>query len=313
MRPSYKTVDSYIGNLREIFHANGRDGEWDRRLRLGSPAADKFVKDYLRLVTAEQLQARVTPKQATPFFVDKRARLAEHLQRSLEKAKTNIKRFTVALDQAYFKEAFFSGDRPGDLGQVKTPEILRFPNDDGFLFNHVRGKTLRDGDQNVFGIRRNTQTAICPIRGIELYMDVARQISIILTTSYLFRPTTTDNGVRDAPLSTDTAETRLKFYLRGMKADDSETLHGLRSGCSITLVLTGADISEIIKHVDWARRHTSLYYLQLARLLNPSGASARLAETSVDEVATPWKDTNQLKQFVCAFPADNSRKRAHPV
>ena len=171
---SYKTVDSYIGKLRSIFHTNGRDGEWDRRLGLGNPAADKLVKDYLRLVTAEKLQARVTPKQATPFFVDKLTRLAEHLQRSLGSAKSNIE----------FKTAFFSGDRPGDLGQVKRSEILRFPNDDGFLFNHIWRKTLRDGDQNVLEIRRNPQTAICPIRGIEMYMDVARQIGINLTTSY---------------------------------------------------------------------------------------------------------------------------------
>ena len=27
-----------------------------------------MLKDYLRLVTAEQLQARIIPKQATPFF-----------------------------------------------------------------------------------------------------------------------------------------------------------------------------------------------------------------------------------------------------
>ena len=50
---SYKTIDSYIGKLRAIFHAIGRDGEWDRRLGLGNPAADKSVKDYPRLVTAE--------------------------------------------------------------------------------------------------------------------------------------------------------------------------------------------------------------------------------------------------------------------
>ena len=114
------------------------------------------------------------PKQATPFYVDKLTRLAEHLQRSLGNAKSNIGRFIVARDQAYFKTAFFSGDRPGDLGQVKTQEILRFPND-GFLFNHIWGKTLRDGDQNVFGTRRNPQTAICPIRVIELCMDVAKR------------------------------------------------------------------------------------------------------------------------------------------
>ena len=69
----------------------------------------------------------------------------------------------------YFKTVFFSGDRPGDLGQVKVAEILRFPNDDGFLFTHIWGKTLRDGDQIVFGIRRNPQSVICPIRGIACF------------------------------------------------------------------------------------------------------------------------------------------------
>lgn len=66
LRLSYNTVDSYIGKLRSIFLAIGRDGEWDRRLGLGNSAADKSVKDYLRVVTAEQLQATITPKQATP-------------------------------------------------------------------------------------------------------------------------------------------------------------------------------------------------------------------------------------------------------
>jgi hypothetical protein len=70
LRLSYKTVDSYIGKLRSILSAKGRDGEWDRRLRLGNPAADRLLKDYLHLVSAEQLQAsRVTPKQATPFLL----------------------------------------------------------------------------------------------------------------------------------------------------------------------------------------------------------------------------------------------------
>ena len=76
---SYKTVDSYIGKLRAILHSIGRDGEWDKRQGLGNPASDKSVKDFLRLVTAEQLQARVTPKQATPFFVDKLTQLCSHL------------------------------------------------------------------------------------------------------------------------------------------------------------------------------------------------------------------------------------------
>ena len=95
---------------------------------LGNLAADKSVKDYFRLVTAEQLQARITPKQATPFFVDKLTQLSLFLDRQLGEADTPLQKFIIARDQAYFKTACFSGD----LGQVKVPEILRFPNDDGF-------------------------------------------------------------------------------------------------------------------------------------------------------------------------------------
>ena len=139
LRLSYKTVDFYIGKLRSIFHSIGRDGEWDKRLGLGNPASDKLVKDYLRLVTAEQLQALVTPKQATPFFVDKLTQLSKYLEGELARSKSKLDRFIIVRDQAYFKLAFFSGDHPGDLGQVKVPEILRFSNDDGFLFNHIWG------------------------------------------------------------------------------------------------------------------------------------------------------------------------------
>ena len=46
------------------------------------------VDQTLPKVGAEQQQARVTPKQATPFFVSKLTRLAKHLQTGLHTAKT---------------------------------------------------------------------------------------------------------------------------------------------------------------------------------------------------------------------------------
>ena len=279
LRLSYKTVDSYIGKLRLIFQSIGRDGEWDKRLSLGNPASDKLVKDYLRLVTAEQLQARITPKQATPFFMDKLTHLSKYLEGELTRAKTKLDRFIIACDQAYFKLAFFSGDSSGDLGQVKVPEILRFPNDDGLLFNHVWGKTLWDGDSNVFGVRRNPQSVICPVKGIEQYMyvELARELGVDLTKGYV-SPTTSNNGVQDSPFSSSAAHACLKVYL------------------------TGADLSEIMEHVGWARRHTALYYIQLTKVLN-------LAASSAENVVAPWQDVNQLKRFVCAFPANEHRTR----
>ena len=40
----------------------------------------------------------------------------------------------------FFKTLFFSADRGSGLGCVKIAEIMRFPKDDGFLFNHVFGQ-----------------------------------------------------------------------------------------------------------------------------------------------------------------------------
>ena len=208
------------------------------------------VKDYLRLVTAEQLQARVTPKQASPLFVDKLAELSGHIDRNLRSLNiTPTQRFILARDQACFKAVSFSGDRPGNIGQVKVPEILRSPNDDGFLFNHVWGKTLRDGHDNVFGIKRNPQAKICPVQGIEHYRAVAEQQRMGLTRGFLFRPTTSQGGVLDAPFTSTAAEARLTEYLQEMGSEDGETLRGFRAGCVITLALSGAELSEIMDHV----------------------------------------------------------------
>ena len=246
--------------------------------------------------------------------MDELSQLSAHIDRNLQSTTiTPTQRFILTRDQAYFKAVFFRGDRPGDMGQVKVPEILRFPTDDGFLFNHVWGKTLRDGDSNVFGIKRNPQSRICPVQGIEQYMEVVQQLKIDLTRGYLFRPTTPQRGVLDAPFNSTTAEACLKVYLKEMGSDNGENLHGFTAGCAITLALSGAELSEIMDNVGWTRRHTALYYLQLAKILNPAGASARLSAVDVPSVSSEWQNINNLKHFICAFPSDAPAKRLLPV
>ena len=77
------------------------------------------------------------------------------------------------------------------------------------------------------------------MKGIEQYVELGRELGVDLTKRYLFRPTTSNNGVQDSPFSYSAADTRLKVYLKQMKADDGETLHGFRSGCAITLPSQG--------------------------------------------------------------------------
>ena len=73
---------------------------------------------------------RVTSKQGVPFFFfsDKLLPLSNHLKRRLALPTVNVsEQFVTACDQVFFKTLFYSGDRAGDLGQVKTADIGLFP------------------------------------------------------------------------------------------------------------------------------------------------------------------------------------------
>ena len=95
------SVDSLIGKLRAIFKENDRAGYWDERLGLGNPAASLLVRKYLKCIKEEQATAGLTPKQATPLFVDKLARLSDHLDRQLETCKTDPIKITCSLRRSF--------------------------------------------------------------------------------------------------------------------------------------------------------------------------------------------------------------------
>ena len=104
--------------------------------------------------------------------MDKLSQLTAHIDRNLQFTTiTPTQRFILARDQAYFKAVFFSGDRPGDMGQVKVPEILRFPNDDGFLFNHVWGNGP-PFHPSVLKIRVGAATRSTSLKALDQYSHI---------------------------------------------------------------------------------------------------------------------------------------------
>ena len=313
-RLAYSTVDSYIGKLRSIFAEAGRQGEWNRTLLLGNPATDLLVKIYLKQVTAKQLQARVTPKQAVPIFPDKLLLISNYLKKRLAMPNLSAsEQFITAGDQAFFKTLFYSVDRAGDLGQVKFAEIARFLDDSGFLFNHIWGKTVRDGASNLFGLRRHPNSTLCPVRVIEEFVACARKLGIGLAQGYLFRPTDSKGHVIDKPLSSAAAEHRLKLYLKEARIDAGETLHSFRSGCALTLAFSGSALADLMTHVGWSSPATAEYYPKLANVIKAVAPADPLAQDSpsVTEVADPYSRYDSLKDFIAAFPSQASSSQKH--
>ena len=136
-------------------------------------------------------------------------------------------------------------------------------------------------------------------------------IGIDLQAGYLFRPTDAQGRVVNAQLSSSTAQSRLRLYLKEAAIDEGETLHSFRSGSAITLALCGSSLADIMGHVGWASKQTALYYLKVAQVLQLGGPSDILAsdEYHLADVGVSYTDMNMLKGFISAFPTGNPHKR----
>ena len=255
-RLAFGTVDSLIGKLRAIFVEHGRGSEWHSLLGVGNtwPAACRSIKTYLADVREEQLRARITPRQAEPIILSDLRVISGYLEKMLLNSSvlSAIQVFIYARDQALFKALCFAGDRAADLLQIKLSDILRFPDDSGFLFNHVWTKSLRSGEANVFAFKRGSNTSVCPVRGLEIYFNICKLLGIRLSPGFLFRSLTKSNLVGPHCLESATAQARLKIYtsiLSYQLSSDHFTLHGFRSGAAVSLALEGASLHEIMDHV----------------------------------------------------------------
>ena len=189
-------------------------------------------------------------------------------------------------------------------GMVRTGEILRFPQDDGLLFNHVWRKTLQDGTSNVFGIRRLPNPELCQVKAIETYVAVASELRVSVTNGYLFRPTNPQGHIVNKPFTSSSAEAPLKLYLKEAQIDEGETLHSFRSGSAITLALSGSQLADIMSHVGWNNKETALYYIKLAEVLCVGSPSHLLSVdcSAISILTDNYMDINRLKNFVSAFP-----------
>jgi hypothetical protein len=109
-----------------------------------------------------------------------------YIDRQLMKSDISpIYRFILARDQAFFKFLFFSGDRAHDAGIMLVQEIKFLPDKVGFLIRHTMGKTQRVDKPQIFSLFRCALTMVCPVQGVEQYVNSAASLGIVLSTGYL--------------------------------------------------------------------------------------------------------------------------------
>ena len=262
-RLAYGTVKSRISQLKSIFDSVGRSDPCD------NPASSNEVQVYLKQIRVEQSVGHVQPQQAKPIFMKKLLLIAMYIDRHLnEKPLLPINRFILARDQALFKFLFFGGDRGNDAGLMLIQEISRLPQDAGLIIRHTFGKTFRVDKPNIFSLFRCPNQIICPVQGLELYIQESRKLGVTPQNGYLFRPTI-QNKVLESPLSYEAIYQRLKFYLGILHIDEGETPHSFRSGCAITfrnLDQTNSSPQNIMQHIGWSTEWSANHYSRNAAL-----------------------------------------------
>lgn len=304
-RLAFGTVDSLIGKLRAIFANAGRGSEWHSLLGVGNPAACRTVRNYLADVREEQLKARVLPRQAEPVLVADLEVICKHLHEELCAAGplSATQLYILARDQAVFKALFFAGDRAADLFQLKTSDVYRMPDNSGLLLNHYWTKTLREGDVHVFAFKRGKNKTICPVQGIELYVNMCGLLKLQLSPGFLFRSVSKSGGISCQGFETAAAQARLDNYtkkLKGQLSGERFTMHGFRSGAAVSLALAGVEMRNIMDHIGWRSSKTALHYIKVKQVMNPAGAASVLADLD-PQTGQTYKDLNNLRGFVPLF------------
>ena len=270
-----------------------------------NPAAAPAVERWLAEYENAQRRAGVTTTQVTPVFEFDTAKFAmqamsEHHVAVTRWADTQPQR----ADSRELRDAFMliqvralalcdgrTGQRPGDLCQTLCRSTVRFPANDGFLFNWTAGKTYRDG--HLFGMPMDTDVSsvTCGCQALESYVSFCKSVLKwdMSGGGYLFPAVTATGELRRlspaTPLSVSKASTLFAAVCVRAGIPGHHTLSGFRSGTAVTNALKGDSLMQVMDSSYWKTGRTALHYLKIMEVLGHSGTvrDARTAHSVTPE------------------------------
>ena len=97
--------------------------------------------------------------------------------------------------------------------------LLSIPKKKALLFNLVLTKSLRDGSENVFALKRYKDPVLCPVVAQEVYIKMCD-----IRRGYLFRPISPSGDILPGPFDSSAAQARLISYAKRSPMLSKETL-----------------------------------------------------------------------------------------
>ena len=132
------------------------------------------------------------------------------------------------------------------------------------VFRHTsQGVTVRNFwlcNSNVFAVKTcSHESIVCPVVNLATYVKLAGLMNISLREGSLFRASDSKGQVSSKPFVGSAVANLLRLHLmiRTLNTVEGETMHGFRSGCSITLSLLGASDDQVAGK---AYRRLNIYF-----------------------------------------------------
>lgn len=120
-------------------------------------------------------------KQATSLMFDKLSRLCRYLSDKVSVEKDPIANFLLARDLSYFSFLCHSGNRGGDLRQLKAENLFKIPGSNGIYVSQQSGQTASIDNPSNFVILSSSVEDICPIKLLKDDKRVAQQVNVDLS------------------------------------------------------------------------------------------------------------------------------------
>ena len=157
-------------------------------------------------------------------------------------------------------------------------------------------------------IKKCSNTTVCPVSNLRLYVQLCDLMAVNLRDGHLFR-TTNKSTVSTSPFIGSAVAYRLVQHLKTLGIHNGESMHSLRSGCSITLSLLGVASEEVAR--GWRSLDTAEYYTQTKKVMDMSNTASVLASSTAvtpsgavapASPAQVFRAKNERLDFSLAFP-----------
>ena len=255
----------------------------------------------------EQQRGGVSVKQAPPLMASQSRRLAIDMRRRVATLPTAAERFAMVRAVAIFCVAFHSMKRGFELPVAVAAQVMQMFGGEGFIFNSLFGKNLRESFQAVV-VRRNTDhRKIYAVAAMIEYRQAAASMQWALAggSGFLF-PSVRENGEKGKLALTPAQMTaNLQAHLRAAYMEDKRyTLHSFRVGGATSHHMGGMAMDVLMKYAGWKSAAIAGRYVGVTASAAGSRGAERSRDTAfIDAYALPLSEG--FWDSYAAFSRDN--------